>query len=210
MGPEERNHGLPRHFPLDLWQTLCGKLWHATGIKQIEQIIADGFIRPNAPAKYEWAFCRQIGAVSLFDFAVDPSIIFQEPVNWYDRLGHGMEGPIAVWLEINPMGCPNRIPTPAETITWHRDDRVANPLHPGKKIIAHLEVCHQGAIPVSALQGAVAIDKRPRHRAFQRMPVGDGLLCRLRAFAASLPPDRSPPSVADQMRRAQEALLPKT
>ena len=78
------NPGLPE----SLWNQLNGGLWHATDKAGLYGIARSGEISVSTASRYKNSFCRQLGAVSFFDFGASTLVLI---------VGEGRSG-----LRINP------------------------------------------------------------------------------------------------------------
>jgi len=125
-----------------LWRELRnGLLWHRTSTTDYRQIRADGLIKPNDGRVDRWGgkyACQQLGGVSLFDFTSQPEdLIFGEVHKWSPFLSHS--GPVTVLLGLEKSKLPGRLTPYPE----NKEGTTGN-------VIPYVEVCHCGAIPISA------------------------------------------------------------
>jgi hypothetical protein len=125
-----------------LWRELRnGLLWHRTSATDYRQIRAEGFIKPNDGRVNRWGgpyACQQLGGVSLFDFSSQPEdLIFGEVHKWRPFLGNA--GPVTVFLGLEK----GRLPGKLSPYPENKEGTTGN-------VIPWVEVCHCGAIPISA------------------------------------------------------------
>ncbi len=140
---------------------LIGKLWHVTRPDLYDDILADGFIRPepDIPAAVRYggsrgiSFVRLIGGFSIFDFPTgfdiaqyrrDCPISSLEALIPYDR-----DRCEAVWIEIDATACGGAILRgPAATERWKVEEAYRH------RIMPYVEGAHVGDMPVSNIAGA--------------------------------------------------------
>lgn len=126
-----------------LWRELRnGLLWHRTSTEDYRQIRTDRFIKPNDGRVNRWGgpyACQQLGGVSLFDFTSQPEdLIFGEAHKWRPFLSHS--GPVTVLLGLEK----NKLPGHLTPYPENKEGTTGN-------VIPYVEVCHCGAIPMSAV-----------------------------------------------------------
>lgn len=181
-----KNPGLPNI----LWKALDHRLWHATGLDGLRGIVTSGEIA-IAGARYKNSLCRSLNCVSLFDFgpsAVDDWCQFK---NWSAWFGHEQNSRVAIWLEVDREAVADDLYDAGELHKIWKE-------HLSKRFIPGVEAGHRGPIPLSALDGALLVDRYNKAN-FTRCEVVDGILIRqLRDFNESLP--------ADPEREGSEAL----
>jgi hypothetical protein len=148
-----KNPGLPAN----LWSSLDSRLWHATDLPGLKGVIGDGFIDVSNAERYQNAFCRCKGSVSLFDFgpaASDQSEF--EFANWVGWFGSEQNAPYSIWLEIDRQRSTDRLMNPAAV----RDAcRAAPDKTTLGKLFIGVEACHRGPIALAMIIGGLVIDR---------------------------------------------------
>jgi hypothetical protein len=203
--------GILSFLPAEVWPALAGRLWHATHIDKALAILADGRIRPDAPAKYKTGYCRSLGGVSLFDFR-QPD---EHAADAFSRgAGHWLSGhhaedqdEIGVWFEIDPARAPPHILS-TEIFKHWQDTRAEDEsgMPRPRDPMPYCEACHRGAISLAAVAGALLIDAR-RPADHERVPADEDLaavICDFRSRVRAKPP--LPRGLADLLREARTKL----
>ncbi|MDB6030194.1 MAG: hypothetical protein JWM16_532 [Verrucomicrobiales bacterium] len=138
----ERSHPL---FPR-LRQALY---WHCTGPAEYEQILMDGFIRPNDGRVKKWGCyaCQELGAVSIFDFHTPTEdIVLGEALKW--RMFLTLFRPLTIIIGLDPA----RIPGHLVRYPHNKEGTIGN-------LIPWVEVCHVGPIPFNAMASHLLVCK---------------------------------------------------
>lgn len=136
--------GTPQWVEPVLAGALDGRLWHATDLLGWKGIRADGAIRPDARVNYPNAFCRSIGAVSLFDLSQPDAS--PPAAHWSQWLGSPSEDKVRLWLEVDREQVRGQLLDPDETLKRWRTalDEHSTSL----RLIGGIEAAHVGEIPL--------------------------------------------------------------
>lgn len=147
--------------PLELFNALAGKLWHATCHSKVEAILAQG-IDPKAEPEFSGGACRKRGGVALMDFRALSGSAVQDSYarpgcQWCSWLSgrHGGRR-CGVWLQIDGERLAHDVLLDLETIAQlRRTDEALGKL----KFMAEVEAWHVGTIPPSAIAAALLVYK---------------------------------------------------
>ena len=148
-----------------LWRTLRGGLWHATPSHRFRTILKTGHILCDpqlVEGEFQWAsangfttLCRDIGAVSLFDFGeADWPWIFENHHDWLSflkapQLAVPEDKWIAiVWIGFDRQSLKNLMDLDSVKEEWKQDST--------RKLMHRIEVCHKGTMLLSTCCRAVA------------------------------------------------------
>ncbi len=136
---------------LKFWPLLRGNIWHATSFDGARGILKDGAIRHDIDrAEYGKSFCQALGGISLFDFTAPLEDIASQYDNWHGWFGSQghLKGRSVVWFKLGRDALGDAVKSVADTLIEWKETGY-------RKIIPHVEVCHRGSIPVSAISGAL-------------------------------------------------------
>jgi len=192
-----RNPDLPEM----LWSQLDGRLWHATSRDRLKSIIADKEIRVAVGDRYTGSFCRDNGAVCLFDFGQNSIEFPGQSHNWLGWFGHQQNARYSVWLEIDRALVLESLQDATAThAAWRAViDRgnVEDETDPPKTmIIPGVEACHRGPIPIKAISGVLLIDRYDQDQIQLIGKPGRNTFRDIDVFEAKLPPHDDNPLVA--------------
>jgi hypothetical protein len=189
-----QNPGLPDL----LWAHLDGALWHATNKGSLFEIVRSGEIRVSTANRYKNSFCRQKGAISLFDFG--PSVIddFEQFENWNGWFGHQQDARVAVWLRLDrkEMG-DGLIDAGSAYLEWTKDR--------SKTIIPGIEACHTRPISLKLISSVLLIDRFKRDLFLVVRPDFATLNQELEKFENSLPEPPPEDQIIKILRQARIA-----
>jgi hypothetical protein len=152
---DQANHLIRNTHYMDsqspIFQLLKRGLYHSTSYKHLEEILRAGVIRPN-DGSYPDTFsaskdcvCRQLAAVSLFDFATPPE---------EDVFDLTVESNWTPWVFRHPLFCFDREKLKANVLSSRE---AIHRVGPKGAIIYPVEVCHVGEISLSALVGVLHV-----------------------------------------------------
>lgn len=148
--------GAPQGIDLTLLHALDGGLWHATDEAGFAGISEDQQIRPDARAGHTNAFCRSIGAVSLFDLARPDTAFPSSAAHWSLWLTP-FSGGAAYWFEIDRRAAVHHVLSPEATLArWNVALEAGDP---NLRIISGIEAAHMGAIPLSCVCRCLLINE---------------------------------------------------
>jgi hypothetical protein len=168
---------------MPVWPMLRGNLWHATSVEASAGIIGEGVIRlGNEGVGYTNGFCRMNGWISLFDFSNSLEDIASQWMNWWGWFGahDHIEGKASVWFQIDRGKVAGTVQSVGETAAaWWAATCKGNHM-------PHVEVCHRGPIPISAIKGALVVSN-VNHDLFKIIEPGPDWQARIEAFADTLP-----------------------
>lgn len=182
------------YFPSALWTVLDGGLWHATGPSELARIIDDGEIRVFR-TRYKNSLCKEIDAVSLFDFG--PSATDRDQYkNWNNWFGTAQKSRVAIWLEIDRAGVLANILDAAEAYKlWKFDE--------SRKLFCGVEACHKGTISVAAISSILLIDRDDKKH-FQKYDMtADFIAGSLANFEGSLPPPQTENEIIQALNKGR-------
>ena len=171
------NPGLPDA----LWAKLDGRLWHATKIHALSQILSDGEISPSIGGRYRKSFCRCQGSVCLYDFGPTAEDVEGQFNNWAGWFGHQQNSRIAIWLEIDRAASIGQLlDAGAAREKWNEK--------PSGTFIPGVEACHRGPISLAVLIGALLI-ARDKWEIFKKCEeVQNEIFLAISDFERELPP----------------------
>ncbi len=130
--------------------------------------------------RYANAFCKSRGAVSLFDFGPSAIDDWGQFDNWQGWFGHQQNSRVAVWLGIDRQVVAPHLFDAGTTHALSREN-------PSAKIIPGVEACHNGSLPLHAIEKIVFIDQHNRE-ALKIIAKCDNAVKLARDFEESLPP----------------------
>jgi hypothetical protein len=148
-----------------LLKELCGGLWHTTLLDRYELILSTGSISPDPdiPDSERWStsqgkefypYVRQLGGVSLFDFAnFDPNAYAERCPNstWRAFIPFLEQSDHAVWIEINRERLQQFIPGEELLKMWKAEVGRAPLLMP------YIEAANRGPVPTTAFKRALLV-----------------------------------------------------
>lgn len=160
MNPDELEGLRERIGPV--WDQLKHGLWHCTSVDRMAGVLEAGAIRPDggkAGPHYRGGYCRQIGAVSLFDFdSAREADALRRYSNWAPFLrGHG--APISVWINLDREELRAGFIPIADL--WARYTASLGTREPAN-ISPYVEAGHLGPIPVSAFRFLLTVCRTDR------------------------------------------------
>lgn len=166
---------------MGVWSVLRGNLWHATSIAKAAVIIDDGVIRIGDTSTYKSSHCHKMGCVSLFDFSEPLEDVASQFMNWQGWFGFQshIEGKATVWFQIDRDAVRDAVKTVNATHEQWATNGYA-------QYIPFVEVGHRGALPISAVTGALVISRQDRG-CFQMIKPAPDWKGRIAAFAATVP-----------------------
>lgn len=168
------NPGLPD----ELWATLCGRLWHATGLQGLKAILADGQITTQGDRYRIPPLCHSLGCVSLFDFGPSFEHTGEQFRHWRGWFGGNQHSPVAIWLEINRCVAKEKI-LDAGTIRRKFSE------NPSRLVIPGVEAGHQGPISTASLKGALLICRDELEIFEEHLVVDEELVKKAKTFEVS-------------------------
>ena len=144
----------------EAWTVLDGKLWHATSLDGLREIRQDRSIGPGN--RYKGSFVSARGWVSLFDFgpsARDDWNLWEQWAQWF---GGTRDEDLSAWLEVDRKAGKNKIVEAEELrVLWRAevDQRVREGLGEpwAGTIIAGVEGCYRGSVPIAVVERAVVM-----------------------------------------------------
>lgn len=177
-------------FPLevaeDAWRWLRGRLWHVTTQAGWAGICADHAIRPDLPdAPYKWAFCRLIGAVSLFDMSAPAEGVDEAAKGWLAWLSGG-DDRVRLWIEVDRDAVAEELIAPEKLRCRFRRNMETREFWPPPKFIQYVEAGHVGPIQLDALLGVMLVSAPGR---FEWCGELQSVTEQAVQFAATAPPD---------------------
>lgn len=178
-----------------LWAVLDGRLWHATSPGGLSGILRDGEIK-SLKGRYDNSLCKMLDGISLMDFGPTATDQPLQASNWCRWFGHEQRSRVAIWIEINRQAV-------AEKLLEAQAARgLAGQGHHARRLIAGVEACHRGPIPVAAFVGILCIDSCDRS-VFRSYAMADANGCAA-AFEKPLPPEPPESPIIAGMRRGRE------
>lgn len=182
-------------LPSDLWNTLDGRLWHATCPTGLAGVIRDQEIRVFHES-YKGSFCKMLCGVSLMDFGPSATDRDAHFGNWSNWFGHAQNCRVPIWIEIDRDAVrPNLLDAEAAHVLWGQGNH-------SRQIIPGVEACHKGPIPAAALTSILCIDCH-EWATFEVFPIAAALTC-VSAFAARLPPPPPENELVEAVRQGRE------
>ena len=192
----------PSEVDDDTWRWLRGRLWHVTTPHRWGGIYQDRAIRPDIPdAPYEWAFCRLIGAVSLFDMSAGAEGVDEAARDWLAWLSGGADR-VRLWIEVDRDAIATRFIAPEELRGRVRRNIETRQFWPPPKFIQHVEAGHVGPIALDALR-AVMLTGAPGR--FEWCTDLADVAERASRYASAAPPDNGIGARMEAARLAMRA-----
>lgn len=160
-----RRPGAPEWISEKLLALLDGRLWHAADEAGWAGIWRDGAIRHDGPARFPNAFCRSIGAVSLFDLAQPDAAIPQAATHWSAWLGLHDDAP-RYWLEVDREAAGSAILSPSDVLGRWRVALMEQ--RPELRLISGIEAGHLGPVPLSNVRRVLEVRRGGLSRVFDQ------------------------------------------
>lgn len=136
-------------------------LWHCTSPDAYRSILRGGAILPAQGSKSRWGnrpyACQTLGAVCLFDFFAPAEEKVLKTINRWSQFIVS-SSPVTVIVGVSPDRLPGRLVRHPENRDTTSDDSSVP--------IPYVEVCHVGAIPVSAFETHLLVCSE-HHRRFR-------------------------------------------